>query len=99
MRSESIQIIEEDMIEELPPELNPFGGLPPDTWFTDAGIAADGRCWVAPSEAFYAQWLSDDTLKARIDELGFDWGFDGASVGAWCEFIFYCPPNMGLGSP
>lgn len=83
------------VIEALPPE-NAFE-LPLGSWFTDAGITAEGRCWVAPSEDFFERWLIDDKLSKHLEVLGFEMAFDGASVGAWCEFIFYCPPNMEIG--
>ena len=87
MRSEYIQVIETEVItEELPPERDTFG-VSLKNWFIDAGIAPDGRYWVAPSDEFYKQWLLNYALKARINELGFDWAFD--SMGY--EFIFYCP--------
>ena len=88
MQSEYIEII-----KELPSR-NEFG-LPAGNWFTDAGITPSGRCWVSPSEDFYECWLFDDMLADYLAELGFEWGFDGAAVGSWSEFIFYCPSNMG----
>lgn len=88
MQSEYIEII-----DGLPPKTE--FGLPTGSWFTEAGITPCGRCWVSPSEHFYERWLLDDTLAGYLKELGFEWGFDGAKVGAWSQFVFYCPPNMG----
>ena len=48
-----------------------------------------------PSEDFFELWLFDDTLSEHLLNLGFQWDFEGAAVGAWSEFIFYYPANLG----
>lgn len=88
MQSAYIDVIEESSLE------NQFG-LPADSWFTEAGITPSGRCWVSPSEFFFERWLTDDALAKRLESLGFEMAFDGASVGSWSEFIFYCPMSIG----
>ena len=88
MQSEYIEIREELSENEF--------GLPSGNWFRDAGIAPCGRCWVSPTEDFFERWLFDDTLSGYLRELGFEFDFNGATVGSWSEFIFYCPLDMGV---
>ena len=88
MQSHYIEIIEESSPKNAL-------DLPVSSWFTEAGITAEGRCWVTPSEDFFEQWLTDDKISGHLEMLGFEMAFDGRSVGSWSEFIFYCPPNMG----
>ena len=82
-----------EVMEALPPK-SKFG-LPVGSWFIDAGVTADGRCWVAPSEDFYEEWLSDDRLRKCLETLGFDWSPNGFAVGSRSPFIFYCPFGAG----
>ena len=84
MHLEYLEIVEEE----------PY--FPEGSWFIDAGITPERKWWLVPTTEFFQTWFSDNQLATLLAKLGFRSAFDGFKVGARCEFIFYCPPNLHL---
>lgn len=77
--------------EHLTPHSEPHLQLLPDAeWFTDSGIAPDGKWWIAPTCIFLQHiWHScvGDDLKKR----GFRLGHDGHHIGVSQHTVIYLP--------